>query len=135
MTIYEIMRYIRNFFPVSEDAITGQFTVSDGTLLGHDLEGFVLIEGSRFNDGVCEFPTHELRDETFTGLITPLAPPADFLQLCRDIITWDKTYREAMHRPFKSESFDGYSYTMDAAGDAADWRRVWASELNPYRRI
>ena len=136
MTIYEIMKHIRNFFPIPEDAVEGVITITDGQVQGMG-DGFVLIEGSRFNDGVFELPEFSLHDETFTGRITPLAPPADFLELCREIIDWQNENGTKTTGPFQSESFGGYSYTRatDNNGLAIGWQDVFSKRLNVWRKI
>lgn len=138
MTIYEIMRQCRNFFPDIENQHSGTFTITDGAI---DLD-FVsdnqlfLIEKSHFNDGVHEYPTESLRDETFEGIITPLCPPADFLDFIREVQEWDEATKEKRLSPYQSESFAGYSYTKATAnGRTATWKDIFSDRINTWRKV
>ena len=139
MTYYEIMRYCRNFYPDIEKQHTGTFTVENGRLNVDFVEDgqLFLIEHSHFNDGVHEYEAENLRDETFTGIITPLCPPPDFLELCRRIIAWAEGHPSESTGQFQSESFGGYSYSRatDANGNALGWQDVFRKELYVWRKI
>lgn len=139
MTIYEIMKYCKNFFPDKNGGRYKTWTVKDGTA---DLSDFVaenqlyLIEGSKFNDGIHRNPTETLRDETFTGCITPLCPPADFLELCQKIIAWDEESAQQKGGLFSSEHFGDYSYSrLMIDGRPAGWQDIWGKELRQWRRV
>lgn len=135
--LYEIMKEIRNFFAAPNGYHDGTYTILEGVI---DLpfltsgEHF-LVEGSALNDGVYIYPYGGLRDETFTGTITALHPPAEFLQLVTEIEQYQE--KSGSVGPFQSESFGGYSYTKatNKNGDAASWRDVFRSRLNVWRKI
>lgn len=136
----EIMRHIRNYFPVRNGYHEGRYIIEDGALdLPFLLEGqYFLIEGSRLNDGVYQYPAFTLIDETFCGCITELAPPADFLALVDEVGEWKSKYETAdSASPYIMESFGGYEYekAKTAAGTAVGWKEQFASRLNTWRRL
>lgn len=136
----EIMRHIRNYFPVPNGYHGGKFTIHDGTLdLPFLLEGqYFLIEGSRLNDGVYQHPAFVLNDETFDGWVTELAPPADFLELVNEIQEWQAAYATTDKiGPYSSESFGGYSYTRatNSSGNAVGWKDAFQNRLNTWRKL
>ena len=138
--LYEIMRHIRNFFPVSDGYHGGRFAIVDGTLdLPFMIEGqYFLIEGSRLNDGVYQYPAFVLKDETFDGWITELAVPDDFLRTVEEIEAWQASYATTDKiGPYSSESFGGYSYTRatNSSGNAVGWKDAFSSRLNTWRKI
>lgn len=127
--------HIRNYF--TDDGITerGDFTISDGII---DLPflrpgQWFRVMGSRFNDGVHQYPGGELTDETFSGIVWEMLPPAEFLDLAKDIETWLSQYEDAVKAPYVSENVQGvYSYKRQ---DGFDWRLVFRQRLNRYRRL
>lgn len=133
--IYEIMREIRNFFPASY--YSGTFTIENGVISPECVsEGqYFLVEGSLSNDGVWKYGTDELTDEAFTGYITSLAPPKDFLALVDEIEAYQSEYGKAT--PYTSESFGGYSYSKATGsnGTGATWKDVFRDRLNTWRKI
>lgn len=135
--LYEIMREVRNFFAAPNGYREGTFTISGGAIsLPFLVSGeYFLVEGSALNDGVHSYPAADLRDETFTGVITELRPPADFLQLVSEIEEYQT--KSGTAAPYQSESFGGYSYTKatNKNGDAAGWRDVFRSRLNVWRKV
>lgn len=135
--LYEVMKYIRNFFP--RQYFEGTFKISGGTLgLPESFKGhYFLIEGSFLNDGVYKYDASDLEDETFTGCITSLAPPKDFIVLVDEIKSWCDKYAVVTNGPYQSESFGGYSYTKatNANGNAAGWQDVFQSRLNNWRKL
>lgn len=81
---------------------------------------------------------HSLVDETFTGIIVPLAIPRDFLELEREIIAFhEKALKAPNLGQVQSESFGGYSYSMATGTDGlpATWKSVFARRLHPYRKM
>lgn len=120
----------------------GSFTVTDGFLDGTgwlQYGQYYRIVGSTFNDGVHQYPSKDLYDETFSGAVWPMAVPLDVVQLSDDIDKWTERYAtaEAMS-PFQSESFGGYSYTKGtgtgAEGFYPSWQAAFASRLNEWRK-
>ena len=134
----EIMQSIKNYFATGIYK-NGTFTIENGTIsLDFAVPGcFIKIEGSILNNGVYEYPTTELNDETFAGTICVLAPPADFLELCEEIEAHVKANKNKKKSPLQSESFDGYSYTRatTSTGAFADWRTVFGERLSAWRKI
>ena len=95
--VSKIMKYCNNYFAVPGAQKTGTFTITEGALtLPFVTKGqFFRVVGSLFNDGVYKYSDAlELVDETFTGTIYPLAPPPDFLDLCRMIAEYQATQTE-----------------------------------------
>ena len=98
------------------------------------------IIGSTFNDGVYQYGTGGLTDETFDGAVWALAVPAAFISLVEDVEAWRDKYESAANSPFQSESFAGYSYTKSSAnsnsgGSVTGWQGVFAARLNKWRKI
>lgn len=147
----EVCHEVNNYF--RRDSIRKSFTIEDGNLVdipeGFLQEGqYVLIEGSIFNDGVHKYLASgmNLQDETdFSGNVTALAIPQEFLALVAKISAWEEKYGgadSAAASPFSSESFGGYSYSKSSGGsssdgsaDGANWKTVYASELTKWRRM
>ena len=134
-------------------SIRKTFAVEEGALVGLP-EGFLqegqffLVEGSVFNDGVHQYLATgmNLRDEQdFSGNVTALAIPQEFQALVAEISDWEDKYGgadSAALSPFSSESFGGYSYSKSSGGsssdgsaDGANWKSVFASSLNRWRRV
>lgn len=135
--LYEIMRYIRNFFPAPNGYHDGTYEITGGTI---DLPflspgDYFLVEGSSRNDGVYQYPALDMRDETFTGTITELHPPLAFLDLVAEIKAYQ--LKSGAQGPYQSESFGGYSYTRatDKNGNAASWKNAFGSRLATWRKI
>ena len=132
----ELCAEIRNYFV--EKIHIGKFVIKDGALVtplvfknGQHLR----IVGSTLNDGVYSFPVSNLIDEEFEGAIWALAIPPDVIALADDI----KKYKASdVGKPtaYTSESFGGYSYSKatDSNGVPLSWQKVFATELNKYRR-
>ena len=107
----QICAYIHNYF--THGRYAGTFSIENGALeLPFLVEGqFFRICGSRFNDGVYQYPA-ELTDETFDGVIWEMRPPAAFLRLVDEISDWQTKNGDKVNGPYQSESFGGYSYTL-----------------------
>ena len=136
VTVPDVMREIRNCFPVS--VLDGTWTIDGGRLTPVSaLEGYawVALEGA-VQSGVHAIENGVLVsawDESWQGRVWLLSPPADFLALCRQITDW------AAHQPdpsVHSESFGAYSRTALTAGcKPLMWQDVFASALRPYRQM
>ena len=139
------MNHIHNFFPVKGAAITGKITIGewifdthiDATTSAEDLRysgtairlplqdgQYYLISGSIFNDGVYQYRKGDaapLQEETFDGVVVPLAIPKPFLSLVDEI----------------SESFGGYSYSRatNSKGETYTWQDAFRARLNPWRKM
>lgn len=140
----ELCQELRNWF--DRERHTGTFSISGGTITADFLqEGqYFRIIGSIFSDGVHQYPTADLPDETFEGAVWALAIPQPVIRLSEEIDEWRKKYEaadSAALSPFNSESFGGYSYTKSAGGgssdgsSAASWRTVFGSRLNMWRKM
>lgn len=141
--IEQILDYIHNYF--EKEIIRGTFTISSGQLDVDFLQDnqYFRICGSVFNDGVyVRSSSVQLVDEVFRGEVWAMAVPPAVIALAEDIETWVSKYGNDMDSPYQSESFGGYSYTKKSSGgnsndgnDAADWRSVFRSRLNHWRKI
>lgn len=130
-----VMREVNNFFPV--DKVQGTYAVQGGRLtLPFLKEGqYFRVVGSIFNDGVYQYPAEGLTDETFDGAVWALAVPKAFLDLVKEVETYQAKNGEP--GPFASESFAGYTYSKatNSRGVAVGWREVFSGRLNQWRRI
>ncbi len=130
-----VMREVNNFFPV--DKVQDTFTVQDGSITLPFLRKgqYFRVVGSIFNDGVYQYPADGLTDEVFDGAVWALAVPKAFLDLIKEVETYQTKNGEP--GPFTSESFGGYSYSKatNASGVAVGWQDVFKSRLNTWRRI
>lgn len=141
MLLEQILDYIHNYF--ERDVVDGSFTISDGSVVLDFLQDgqYFRICGSVFNDGVYRYPADNLTDETFTGQIWAMAVPPAVIALSEEITEWVNKYGSAANSPYQSESFGGYSYTKasitngSGGNSLADWRSVYASRLNHWRKI
>ena len=157
MTVGELCAVCRNWFV--KDVVRGRFSVRDGVLCaipGAADGQYIRLVGSRANDGVYRYPAgggedgsdaEGLSDEEFDGAVWLMAPPPEFIGLCRDITAWEERSGAAAERamdeagaPYRSESFGGYEYVRsDGIGDLPlDWRdgRLgFASRLSRWRKV
>ena len=140
----ELCQELRNWFDVERRS--GTYTISGGTLTADFLQPrqFYRIKGSIFNDGVHQYGSDYLEDETFDGEVWSMAIPKAVLELAEQIEGWKAKYETAdssVMSPFQSESFGGYSYTKaggsgtTAANTPTGWKAVFASSLNRWRKI
>ena len=140
----EILNYIHNYFEVQ--IVKGDFIIKNGSLdtatpkVRLQNGQYFRIVGSVFNDGIYKFPADGLTDEAFTGEVRAMAVPPAVVALSEEISNGMNKYGDAMNGPFQSESFGGYSYTKKSSGsgsgvDASDWRSVFGSRLNHWRKI
>lgn len=146
--IGEICAEIKNYFVQNEnDKHFGKWSIINGAISPsiNFPTNYIRIVGSRFNDGVHRVNDDDLIDETeFDGAIWIMSPPKSFLDLVKEITEWQTkngSIDSVAMSPFSSESFGGYSYTKsagassDGSGGGANWRAMFASRLNIYRRI
>ena len=146
----EICQELRNWFNRNLPVYNGDFEIANGELVGFSdrlLEDqYYRIVGSIFNDGVHKYGDADLKDETFTGSVCPMAIPAAVLALDAKIEAWETKYGagDGVERsPFASESWGGYSYSKSAGGYSGDssgsrggsWQSAFAYDLNKWRRI
>lgn len=138
----ELMRECRNWFVVPNGVHLGTFTIEDGSIaLPFLVVGqYFRIIGSTFNDGVYQYGTGGLIDETFDGAVWAMAVPAAFIALVEDVEAWRSKYESAANSPFQSESFAGYSYTKsstngNSGSSVTGWLGVFAARLNKWRKL
>ena len=135
---------LRNWFVVDK-VFRSDFQIHNGHLDLSGVEGakegqYIRIIGSTFNDGVFQYPTNNLRDETFDGAVWLLAVPPDVIELAAEVGQWREKYSEASESPYTSESFGGYSYTKASGtgisgASGASWRDIFCQRLNQWRKI
>lgn len=137
----ELCAEVRNYFVKSTSNIhNGKFTINGGKIAPLDFlqnNQYFRIVGSVFNDGVYKNDDKlNLTDEVFEGAVWAMSVPPDFIALSAEIDTYNKSDM-AKPSPYASESFGGYSYSKatDSNGAPLDWRKIYASRLNRYRRI
>ena len=134
----QVLRHLNNWFLV--EIHEGTFTVENGSIALPFLRTnqYFRIVGSVFNDGLHQYPTADLIDETFTGTLWALAVPKAVVALSEDIAAWEEKNGDAVLSPYTSESFGGYSYTKQSAesgGASAGWESTFKSRLNDWRKL
>lgn len=149
----EVLYHIHNWF--ERDTISAKgCEIEDGTLPASitssmRVQQWYRIDGSYLNDGLHQHPADDLQDETFDGTVTLLAIPKPLLRIVQEIEDWlalgQEAREKALASPYQSESFDGYSYSLrsDLTANSASggptglsgWQAVYASRLNPWRKI
>ena len=116
-----------------------KFTIEGGNITPSDFlkeNDYYRIIGSRFNDGLYQYPNSDLTDEEFDGAVWVMrVPPA--------LVTLAQQYKEELEKEsgkpsaYISESFGGYSYTKatNSKGVPLNWEHLHADELNQWRII
>lgn len=140
VSLYELLRYLRNFFPGERWTLTNEpIQAGSIALPGLEYGDYYLVEGSKRNDGLHIQGMSDLVGDTLTGCITECRIPPDLVAIHEEINYWQSKNAEAVTSPFQSESFGGYSYTKksgSSAGGAADsWQSAFASRLRIWRKI
>lgn len=140
----EVLRAIKNYF--IREVRRGTFSIVGGSLDADFIATgqYFKIEGSVLNDGVYQWPTNKLSNETFTGEVWALAVPKAVSALAEDVEAWQQKYGtadSAAMSPYNSESFGGYSYTKSVGSSGSggaggvSWQSVFAARLNEWRKI
>lgn len=135
----QVLRHLNNWFLV--EIHEGPFTVENGSIALPFLQTnqYFRICGSVFNDGLHQYPSTDLTDETFTGTVWALAVPKAVVTLSEDIAAWQEKNGEAVASPYQSESFGGYSYTKRSAGNDSGtlngWQDAFRGRLNDWRKL
>ncbi len=135
----QVLRHLNNWFLV--EIHEGTFTVENGSIALPFLRTnqYFRICGSVFNDGLHQYPSTDLSDETFTGTVWALAVPKAVVTLSEDIAAWQEKNGEAVASPYQSESFGGYSYTKRSAGNDSGtlngWQDAFRGRLNDWRKL
>lgn len=130
----KICEEINNWFDIKR--VIGKFTISGGSLILPEKlrpNQYYRIIGSLYNDGVhsCD---DVLEDEEFDGAVWYMAMPDDVIKLSTLVAEYEDTNKPT---PYTSESFAGYAYSKatNAVGAPIGWRKVFAEELNRWRKI
>ena len=135
-TVAAVMRHVNNFF--LREAVEGVFTISGDGVLSPSVDApFIAVTGSAWHDGLYNSASDMKTDhkETFEGTVWALSPPAQFLDLCKEIEAYEA--KNPTGAPV-SESFGGYSYSRGTSGQsgcAITWREAFAEALRPYKRM
>lgn len=145
----QVLNYIHNYFDTNQPKYYGDFSVVDGVISSSDCGDMGLqngqyfrVIGSVFNDGIWQYGSQELKDETFKGEVWLMAVPPSVIGIVNEIQDWLAKYGNVVDSPYSSESFGGYSYNKaqglsagDGGGSASSWQVVFGSRLNAWRKI
>lgn len=136
----QVLMHLNNWFLVPGGIHEGTYTIEDGGITLPFLQSgqYFRICGSVFNDGLHQYPTGDLKSETFEGSVWALAIPQAVIELAAEIDAWETKNGAAAVGPYQSESFGGYSYTKatDAqTGGAVTWQTAFRSRLNAWRKL
>lgn len=138
----ELCLELKNWFDSGQSHTSGKIEIRNGALFTPcDLKPnqYFRIVKSTFNDGVYQFPTTSLDDETFDGAVWGMAIPKDFLKLVEDINKFNAKVEEMalVEKGYASESFGGYSYTLSASAPAmmVEWQKRINRRLSCYRKL
>lgn len=134
--LQEILEELHNWF--EREVHVGDYSIEGGTMeLPYLQQGqYFRIVGSVFNDGLHRYPCYDLQDEDFIGKIVSLAVPQAVIDLAQEAEEWSEKHAEQLESPYKSESFGGYTYTLeDSASGSFGWREHFAGRLNAWRKI
>lgn len=134
----QILRHLNNWFCV--DIHSGQFTVEKGGVALPFLQNgqYFRVIGSVFNDGLHQYPTSDMTEESFDGTIWALAVPKAVIELAAEVEAWQKKNGDAAASPYTSESFGGYSYNKSngtGSGGVVTWQSVFRDRLKDWRRL
>lgn len=141
MILSELCQELKNWFcDIEKDVHKGTFTIESGVLpLPFVSEGqYFRIVGSVFNDGVHQYGTGQLQDETFTGAIWAMRIPPSVIELAEEIDEWITKNGDVISSPYQSESWGGYAYTLKSGGGesgSVSWQSVFAGRLNRWRKL
>ena len=136
----QVLMHLNNWFLVPGDIHEGTYTIEDGGITLPFLANGQYFRscGSVFNDGLHQYPSGDLRNETFDGTVWALAIPQAVIELAAEIEAWQKKNGDASVSPYQSESFGGYQYskaTDSASGGAVTWQSAFRSRLNAWREL
>ena len=136
-TIGEVMRACRHYFPA--DYQDGEWSLEGGMLLPESemTDGLIAITGSAGHNGVWMLRNgciDTMTDERWNGRVWLLAPPEDFLNICRAIESWRATHPA---KTVAGERFGEYSVQYATGGQSkpGDWRDAFGERLRPYQRM
>ena len=130
-----ILMHLNNWFLVPDGVHEDTYTIEEGGIVLPFLASgqYFRICGSVFNDGLHQYPSEDLTDETFTGTVWALAVPRQLANLADEIKAWAVKNQPSA---YTSESFGGYSYSKatNSKGVAVGWRDVFAAQLAPWKK-
>lgn len=134
VTIGSVMRHCRNYF--ERGCYDGECVIANDALVTPALADgrYIAISGSAYNDGVYKLGTDVLTEETFTGRVWLLSPPASFIALCDEIAEYDAKNPAGA---YLSETFGEYSYQRSAntQGVTSSWQSAFAARLADYQLL
>lgn len=134
VTIGSVMRHCRNYF--ERGCYDGECVIANGALVTPALADgrYIAISGSVYNDGVYKLGADTLKNETFTGRVWLLSPPASFIALCDEIAEYDAKNPAGA---YLSETFGEYSYQRSAntQGVTSSWQSAFAARLADYQLL
>ena len=136
----QVLMHLKNWFLVPGGIHEGTYTIEDGGITLPFLANgqYFRICGSVFNDGLHQYPTGDLKTETFDGAVWAMAVPQAVIDLAVEIEEWQKKNGDASVSPYQSESFGGYQYskaTDSASGGAVTWQSAFRSRMNAWRKL
>lgn len=134
----ELCLELNNFFEYAR--YIGDINIENGNVQTELLQDgqYFRIVGSVFNDGVYQYPTTDLHDETYHGGLWALAIPKEVIALADEVKDWQTKYGGLDSlSPYQSESFGGYSYTKASGlgSSTAGWQDVYKSKLDNWRKL
>lgn len=133
-----ICRELNNYFEPNHgsERRRGHFSIANGSIAPIDFlknGQYFRIIGSTLNDGVYLYPTTELFDEDFVGVVCPMEVPKAVQKLAVKISEFEAENKKTA---FVSESFGGYSYTKAQGKQGAlNWKEAFADDLKRWRKI
>lgn len=146
--INRVCAYLHNWFTADKRGNRyvlwdGIFTIENSTLELPLLDGqYYLITGSKLNDGIHKYPSDDLIDETFNGIVYECVIPREVIEIVAEIEEWQSKNADAINSPYQSESFGGYSYQKGGKssgdgtfGDGMNWESVFGYRLTPWRKL
>ena len=136
----QVLMHLKNWFLVPGGIHEGTYTIEDGGIALPFLANgqYFRICGSVFNDGLHQYPSSDLKAETFEGNVWALAVPQAVIDLAAEIEAWQTKNGDASVSPYQSESFGGYQYskaTDSANGGAVTWQSAFRSRMNAWRKL
>ena len=147
-TIFRVCSYLRNWFDNTQTKYAGEIVIENGALqqtYNIKFGQYFRIVDSDLNDGVYKYPVTVLKNETFNGLIAPMAIPTAVLEIMDKIEAWESKYANvssAAMSPFSSESISGvYSYSKSTGANdtskdkSGTWQGTFGAELAPWRKM
>lgn len=116
-----------------------KFTIEGGNITPSDFlkeNDYYRIIGSRFNDGLYQYPNSDLTDEEFDGSVWVMRLPPAVVTLSQEIEKYEKS-DAGKPSAFTSESFGGYAYSKatNASGVPLSWKGVFEDDMRPWRMI